>query len=94
MVSTCQDCGQKFLSSSEYMPRRQTHLQTHLDKWNINAKAEAKNFPPPDGMNPALLKVFEKYNFDEKAVLCLSHKGQLNTVIREPSLASSNCNID
>src|SRR5215831_16710799 len=34
MVSKCQDCGQEFLSSSEYKRHQQTHLQTHLDKWS------------------------------------------------------------
>jgi hypothetical protein len=53
-------------------------LQTHLDKWGATDKL---TWNAPDGMNPALYKVFEKY----KAMLCLWVNGQLNTVIRERS---------
>jgi hypothetical protein len=78
MVHTCADCGQQFLSRSEYNHHRSTHLQTHLDKWGATGKA-------PDGMNPALYKAFEKYNLGDKAMLCLWVNGQLNTAIRERS---------
>jgi len=57
MVSKCQDCGQDFLTSSEYKHHQQTHLQTHLDKWSN--KEESKSYPPPQGLNPALYKVLE-----------------------------------
>jgi hypothetical protein len=83
MVSKCHDCGEEFLSSSEYKRHQQTHLQTHLDKWSN--KEEPTSYPPPQGLNPALYKVFEKYKMDKKAMLCLWYDGQLNTAIREPS---------
>lgn len=83
MVSTCPDCGQMFLSSSEFKRHRQTHLQTHIDKWS---QSDNKiSWKAPEGMGPALFKVFEKYNLGEKAMLCLWYKGQLNSAIREPS---------
>jgi len=81
MVSKCQDCGQEFLSSSEYKRHQQTHLQTHLDKWSN--KEEPKSYPPPQGLNPA--QVFEKYKMGKKAMLCLWYDGQLNTAVLEPS---------
>src|SRR5215471_8919645 len=34
MVSICKDCGQEFLSPSEYKRHQQTHLQTHIDRWS------------------------------------------------------------
>ncbi len=83
MVLKCQDCGQEFLSSSEYNRHRQTHLQTHLDKWS--KKEELNDFPPPQGLNIALYKIFEKYKMGDKAMLCLWYNGQINTAIREPS---------
>jgi hypothetical protein len=83
MISKCQDCGQEFLSSLEYKRHQQTHLQTHLDKWS--KKEEPKSYPPPQGLNPTLYKVFEKYNMGKKAMLCLWYDGQLDTAIREPS---------
>lgn len=82
MVHRCADCGQKFLSRSEYNRHRSTHLQTHLDKWGATDKLTWK---APDGMNPALYKVFEKYNLGDKVMLCLWVNGQLNTAIRERS---------
>jgi len=72
MVSICKDCGQEFLSSSEYKRHQQTHLQTHLDKWSSKV-----SWKPPE--------VFEKYKLGERAMLCLWVNGQLNTAIREPS---------
>lgn len=56
-------------------------------KRNADRQSTDNKIPwkPPEGMNPALFKVFEKYNLGEKAMLCLWHKGQLNTAIREPS---------
>ena len=66
MVLICQDCGQEFLSSSEYKRHQQTHLQTHLDKWS--KKEEPKSFPPPQGLNIALYKIFEKYKMADKAI--------------------------
>jgi hypothetical protein len=83
MVLICQDCGQEFLSSSEYKRHQQTHLQTYLDKWS--KKEEPKSFPPPQGLNIALYKIFEKYKMADKAILCLWYNGQVNTAIREPS---------
>jgi hypothetical protein len=83
MAFTCKDCGQKFLSSSEYKHHEQTHLQTHLDKWSKSGNQAS--WKPPEGMSPALFKVFEEYRLGEKAMLCLWYKGQLNTAIREPS---------
>lgn len=43
------------------------------------------SYPPPEGLNILLFKVFEKYNMKDKAMLCLWHNGQLNTAIRESS---------
>jgi hypothetical protein len=83
MVSKCPDCGQEFLSSSEFNRHQQTHLQTHLDKWSN--KEEPKSYPLPQGLNIALYKAFEKYEMGDKAMLCLWYDGQLNTAIREPS---------
>jgi hypothetical protein len=60
-----------------------THLQTHLDKWSN--KEEPKSYPSPQGLNPALYKVFEKYKMGKKAMLCFWYDGQLNTAIRETS---------
>jgi hypothetical protein len=81
MVSICKDCGQEFLSSSEY----KRHQQTHLDKWSSNSKPDKLSWKPPDGMTQDLLKIFEKYRLGERAMLCLWVNGQLNTAIREPS---------
>jgi hypothetical protein len=78
MVFNCKDCGQEFPSSSEYRRHQYTHLQPHLDKWSN--KEEPKSYPPPQGLNPALYKVFEKYKMGKKAILCLWYDGQLNTV--------------
>ncbi|HXX95511.1 MAG TPA: hypothetical protein VEL11_00115 [Candidatus Bathyarchaeia archaeon] len=39
----------------------------------------------PDGLNPALYKVFEKYRLGDRAMLCQWYNGQLNTAILEPS---------
>jgi hypothetical protein len=83
MVFTCKDCGIKFLSSSEFEHHKQTHYQTHLDKWS--GKPDKINWKAPDGLNPALNKVFEKYHLGDRAMLCLWYNGQLNTAIREPS---------
>jgi len=52
-------CSIKFLSSSEFEPHKQTHYQTHLDKWS--SKPDKINWKASDGLNPALYKVFEKY---------------------------------
>lgn len=76
---TCKDCGLKFLSSSEFEHHKQTHYQTHLDK------PDMISWKAPDGLNPALIKVFEKYRLGDTVMLCLWHNGQLNTAIREPS---------
>ncbi|MFY9798060.1 MAG: C2H2-type zinc finger protein [Candidatus Nitrosopolaris sp.] len=54
MAFTCKDCGIKFLSSSEFELHKQTHYQTHLDKWS--SKPDKINWKPPDGLNPALYK--------------------------------------
>jgi hypothetical protein len=84
MVFTCKDCGQEFLSSSEYKRHQQTHLQTHLDKWS-SSKSDKVSWNPPEGMTKDLFKIFEKYKLGERAMLCLWYNGQLNTSIREPS---------
>ena len=85
MVSICKDCGQEFLSSSEYERHQKTHLQTHLDKWSSNIKPDKVSWKPPEGMNQDLFKIFEKYRLGERAMLCLWVNGQLNTAIRERS---------
>jgi len=85
MGFSCKDCGQKFLSSSEYKRHQETHLQTRIDKWGSNSKTEKVIWKVPDGLNPALFKVFEKYRLGDRAMLCLWYKGQLNTAIREDS---------
>jgi len=79
MVSICKDCGQEFLSSSEYKRHQQTHLQTHIDSWNSNIKQDKVSWKPPEGMNQDLFKIFEKYRLGERAMLCLWVNGQLNT---------------
>jgi hypothetical protein len=53
-------------------------LQTHLDKWSN--KEEPKNYPPPQGLNPALYKVFEKKN---TAIREPSHKLELQDRLKE-----------
>jgi hypothetical protein len=85
MVHICQDCGQIFLSRTEFNNHVQTHYQTHLDKWSDKDKTAKEK--APDGLNRDLYKVFERYNLGlgEKAMLCLWRNGQLNTTIREPS---------
>jgi hypothetical protein len=47
-------------------------------------KPDKVSWKPPEGMNPALFKIF-KYRLGEKAMLCLWYKGQLNTAVCEPS---------
>jgi hypothetical protein len=94
MGYTCKDCGQMFISFSDYRRHEQTHLQTHLyrsnkqvdrdDGKNENKDQSKITRKSPEGMNPALFKVFEKYDLENKAVLCFWHNGQLNTAIREP----------
>jgi hypothetical protein len=81
-VSVCKDCGQEFLSSSEYKRHQQTHLQTHIDRWS---KPDKVSWKPPEGMTKDLFKIFEKYRLDDRAMLCLWYKGQLNAAIREPA---------
>ena len=71
--------------TSEYKRHQQTHLQTHLDKWNSNIKPDKVSWIPPEEMNQDLLKIFEKYRLGERSMLCLWINGQLNTAIREPS---------
>jgi hypothetical protein len=80
---TCKDCGIKYLSSSEFEFHKQTHYQTHLDTWS--SKPDKISWKAPDGLNPALYKVFEKYHLGDRAMLCLWVNGQLNTAIREPA---------
>jgi hypothetical protein len=63
----CKDCGQEFLSPSEYKRHQQTHLQTHLDKWSSNTKPDKVSWKPPEGMNQDLLNIFEKYRLGERA---------------------------
>ena len=83
MVLICKDCGQEFLSSSEYKRHQQTHLQTHIDKWSSNSKPDKLSWKPSDGMTQDLFKIFEKYRLEERAMLCLWVNGQLNTAIRD-----------
>ena len=82
MVSICKECGQEFLSESQYKRHQQTHLKIHFDKWRQPDKVSRK---PPEGMSQDLLKIFEKYRLGERAMLCLWVNGQLNTAIRESS---------
>jgi hypothetical protein len=85
MVSICKNCGQEFLSSSEYKRHQQTHLQTHIDSWSSNIEQDKASWKPPEGMNQNLFKIFEKCRLGERAMLCLWVNGQLNTAIRERS---------
>ena len=85
MASICKDCGQEFLSTSEYKRHQQTHLQRHIDSWSSNSKPDKVSWKPPDGMSQDLSKIFEKYRLGERAMLCLWANGQLNTAIRERS---------
>jgi hypothetical protein len=73
-------------SLHEFEYHKQTHLQTHLDKWGSNSKLDKVSWKPPEGMNQDLFKIFEKYRLGERAMLCLWVNGlPLNTAIREPS---------
>jgi hypothetical protein len=71
MASICKDCGQEFLSTSEYKRHQETHLQTHFDSWTSNSKADKVGWKPQDGMSQDLFKIFEKYRLGERAILCL-----------------------
>ena len=84
MVSICKDCGQEFLSPSEYKRHQQTHLQTHIDSCS-NSKPDKVSWKTPDGMSQDLFKIFEKYGLGARAMLCLWINDQLNIAIREPS---------
>jgi hypothetical protein len=58
------------------------HLQKHLDEYA--PKIPKKKTPweafsnIPEGMNRALLKVFEKYDLRDKSILCLWRNGYLS----------------
>jgi len=89
MVFTCKEKARKvkFLPSSEFELHKQTHYQTHLDKWS------SKPDKAPDGLNSALYKVFEKYRLGDRAMLCLWVNRQLNTnsrTIAYPVLKDAN----
>ena len=43
MPFTCADCGERFLSKTEYNNHKQRHLQTHIDKWTANDKTKGVN---------------------------------------------------
>jgi hypothetical protein len=92
MVSIGKDCGQEFLSSSEYKRHQQTHLQTHIDSWSSNIMPDKVSWKPPEEMNQDPFKIFEKYRLGERAMICLWVNGQLNTATRDRVF--SNCMID
>jgi hypothetical protein len=75
-VHTCKECGQTFLSLKVFDAHINRHLQKHLDEYT--PKIPEKKTPweafsnIPEGMNRALLKVFEKYDLGDKSMLCLA----------------------
>jgi hypothetical protein len=87
-VHTCKECGQTFLSWKEFNAHVNRHLQKHLDEYapKIPEKTPWEAFGNiPEGMNRALLKVFEKYNLGDKSMLCLWRNGYLSCALRERS---------
>ena len=88
-MHTCKECGQTFLSLKEFGVHVNRHLQKHLDEFT--PKLPEKKTPwesfrsIPDGMNKALIKVFEKYNLGDKSMLCLWRNGYLSCALREKS---------
>jgi hypothetical protein len=85
MAFTCKDCNQKFLTSAEFKHHKQRHLQTHIDTWSGDNKRDKISWKAPEGLNPALFKVFEQYRLGDRAMLCLWRDGRLSTAIREPA---------
>jgi hypothetical protein len=73
-VHTCKVCGQTFLSWKEFDAHVNRYLQKHLDEYT--PKIPEKKTPweafsnIPEGMNRALLKVFEKYDLGDKSSVC------------------------
>jgi hypothetical protein len=83
-VNTCKECGQTFLSWKEFDAHVNRHLQKHLDEPRPEKKTPSESFTNiPEGMNRALLKVFEKYNLGDKSILCLWRNGYLSCAFRE-----------
>jgi hypothetical protein len=88
-VHTCKECGQTFLSWKEFDAHVNRHLQKHLDEYT--PKIPEKKNPLeafsniPEGMNRALLKVFEKYDLGDKSILCLWRNGYLSSALRDRS---------
>jgi hypothetical protein len=74
-VHTCKECGHTFLSWKVFDAHVNRHLQKHLDEYA--PKIPEKKTPweafsnIPEGMNRALLKVSERYDFGDKLILCL-----------------------
>jgi hypothetical protein len=90
-VHKCKECQQTFLSWNEFDAHVNRHLQRHLDEYA--PKIPEKKKTPweafssiPEGMNRALLKVFEKYDLGDKSILCLWRNGHLSSALRERSL--------
>ena len=84
-MHTCKECGQTFLSWKEFDAHVNRHLQKHLDEYapKIPEKKAWEAFSNiPEGMNLALLKVFEKYNLGDKSMLCLWRNGYLSCALR------------
>jgi hypothetical protein len=87
-MHTCKECGQTFLSWKEFDAHVNRHLQKHLDEYapKIPEKTPWEAFSNiPEGMNRALLKVFEKYDLGDKSILCLWRNGYLSCALRERS---------
>jgi hypothetical protein len=83
------ECGQTYLSRNEFDAHVNRHLQKHLDEYTPNIpekKTLWESFSNiPEGMNKALLKVFERYNLGDKSMLCLWRNGYLSCALRDRS---------
>jgi hypothetical protein len=79
-VHTCKECGQTFLSWKEF-----EHLDEYAPKIPEKKTPREAFSNIPEGMNRALLKVFEKYSLGDKSMLCLWRNGYLSCALRERS---------
>ena len=88
-VRTCKECGQTFVSRTEFDIHINKHLQKHLDEFTPKIpenKTPWESFSNiPEGMNRALLKVVEQYHLGDKSMLCLWRNGYLSCALRERS---------
>jgi hypothetical protein len=87
-VHTVKECEQIFLSWKEFDAHVNRHLQKHLDEYAPiipEKKTPWEAFSNiPEGMNRALLKVFEKYDLGDKSMLCLWYLAYIIRYTYEP----------